>query len=193
MPPKVKKPKAPKKKGLKQKQKQIVRTSVKVNVQSAGGSGAGGSIPPNAGIPNVFQEERLASLIEQISRRVPIQQPIYVSSGMPIQHQVPVAPFEPANDEATLNAVFRGESDLRKPLTNTGPAVPKARARRANESDESYDIRIAKYEQQLANKSKREREITARRQYAELTSKFPEATAFTEEPSEVAFVNYSSE
>lgn len=119
--------KAPKKKGLKQKQKQMVRTNVKVNVQSAGGSGAGGSIPPNAGIPNVFQEERLASLIEQISRRVPIQQPMYVPSGMPIQHQVPVAPFEPTNDEATLNAVFRGESNLNKALSNTGPVEKKAR------------------------------------------------------------------
>ena len=193
MPPKVKKPKAPKKKGLKQKQKQMVRTSVKVNVQSAGGSGAGGSIPPTAGVPSAFNEARLASLIEQIGRRVPVQQPVYVPSGMPIQEQVPVARFEPANDEATLKAVFMGESDLRKPLTNTGPAVPKARARRADESDESYGIRIAKYEQQLANKSKRERDKTAQRQYAELTSKFPEATAFTEEPSDVAFAKYTSE
>ena len=111
-----KKPKAPKKKGLKQKQKQIVRTSVKVNVQSAGGSGAGGSIPPTAGVPSAFNEARLASLIESIGRRVPIQQPVYVPSGMPIQEQVPVARFEPANDEATLKAVFMGESDLRNLL-----------------------------------------------------------------------------
>ena len=53
MPPKTKKPKAPRKKGLKQKQKQMVRTSVKVNVQSAGGSGAGVSVPPTSGIPNI--------------------------------------------------------------------------------------------------------------------------------------------
>ena len=127
MPPKAKKPKAPKKKGLKQKQKQMVKTNVKVNVQSSGGSGAGGSIPPTAGVPSAFNEARLASLIESIGRRVPIQQPVYVPSGMPIQEQVPVAPFQPANDEATLNAVFMGESDLNKVLTNTGPVEKKAR------------------------------------------------------------------
>lgn len=126
MPPKTKKQKAPKKKGLKQKQKQIVRTSVKVNVQSAGGSGAGGSIPPTAGIPSAFNEARLATLIEQIGRRVPVQQPVYVPSGMPIQSLVPAAPFQPANDAATLNGVYKGESDLLKPLTNTGPVEKKA-------------------------------------------------------------------
>jgi hypothetical protein len=131
MPPKTKKPKAPKKKGLKQKQKQIVRTSVKVNVQSAGGSGAGGSIPPTAGIPSAFNEARLASLIESIGRRVPVQQPVYVPSGMPIQELVSAAPFQPANDEATLNAVFMGESDLTKPLTTAGPVEKKARKPRA--------------------------------------------------------------
>ena len=127
MPPKTKKPKAPRKKGLKQKQKQMVQTSVKVNVQSAGGSGAGGSVPLTSGIPNAFNEARLATLIEQIGRRVPVQQPVYVPSGMPIQEQVPAVPFQPANDEATLKAVFMGESDLRKPLTNTGPVEKKAR------------------------------------------------------------------
>jgi hypothetical protein len=120
-------PKKSKKKGLKQKQKQMVRTSVRVNVQSAGGSGAGGSIPPTAGVPSAFQEARLASLIEQIGRRVPVQQPVYVPSGMPIEELVPVARFQPANDAATLNAVFMGESDLLKPLSNTGPVEKKAR------------------------------------------------------------------
>lgn len=118
MPPKAKKLKKPKKKIS---QKQIVKTNVRVNVQSSGGSGAGGSIPPTAGIPNAFNEARLATLIEQIGRRVPIQQPVFVNSGMPINEPVAAARFEPANDAATLNAVFMGESDLLQPLTTAGP------------------------------------------------------------------------
>jgi hypothetical protein len=125
MPPK--KEKKPKKKGLKQKQKQMVKTNVRVNVQSSGGSGAGGSIPPMSGVPSAFNEARLATLIEQISRKVPVQQPIYVPSGMPIDSFVPTAPFNPKDDRATLNAVFMGESDLLKPLTNTGPVERKPR------------------------------------------------------------------
>lgn len=125
MPPK--KEKKPKKKGLKQKQKQMVKTNVKVNVQSSGGSGAGGSIPPMSGVPSAFNEARLASLIEQISRKVPIQQPIYVPSGMPIEQLVSPAPFNPKDDRETLNAVFMGESDLLKPLSNTGPVERKSR------------------------------------------------------------------
>lgn len=123
MPPK--KEKKPKKKGLKQKQKQMVKTNVKVNVQSSGGSGAGGSIP--SGVPSAFNEARLATLIEQISRKVPIQQPVYVPSGTPIQKLVPPAPFNPKDDRETLNAVFMGESDLLKPLSNTGPVERKSR------------------------------------------------------------------
>lgn len=123
MPPK--KEKKPKKKGLKQKQKQMVKTNVRVNVQSSGGSGAGGSIP--SGVPTAFNEARLATLIEQISRRVPVQQPVYVPSGMPIEQLVATAPFNPKDDRATLNAVFMGESDLLKPLTTAGPVEKKPR------------------------------------------------------------------
>ena len=120
-------PKKSKKKGLKQKQKQMVRTSVRVNVQSAGGSGSGGSVPQTSGVPSAFNEARLATLIEQIGRRVPVQQTVHVPSGMPIEELVPAAAFNPRDDRATLNAVFMGESDLTKPLTTAGTVEKKAR------------------------------------------------------------------
>jgi len=77
MPPKPKDKK--RKLKQKQKQKQVVKQSVRVNVQSSGGSGGGGSVPPF--VPSAFNESRLATLLETVAKKVPVQQPIYVPTG----------------------------------------------------------------------------------------------------------------
>lgn len=82
----------------KQKQKQVVKTNVKVNVQSSGGSGGGGSTP--SFIPQPFRDTsgentRLVSLVEQIVARVPRQS---IAASAPA--------YNPANDAASVNAVF---------------------------------------------------------------------------------------
>jgi hypothetical protein len=91
----------------KQKQKQIVKTNVKVNVQSSGGSGGGGSTP--SFIPQPFRDTsgentRLVSLVEQIVARVPRQA---VAASAPA--------YNPANDAASVKAVFNAPIDLNVP------------------------------------------------------------------------------
>lgn len=103
----------------KQKQKQVVRTNVKVNVQSSGGSGGGGSsqgggVPSY--IPSAFNEQKLASLVEQIAAKVPVRQQVPVPVGMPIQQQVPSESFKPANDNATLKGVFNSPINFDEPV-----------------------------------------------------------------------------
>jgi len=93
----------------KQKQKQIVKTNVRVNVQSSGGSGGGGSSGAPSYIPQMFRDTsgenpRLVSLVEQIVARVPRQA---------AAAQAPM--YNPANDAASVNAVFNAPIDLNVP------------------------------------------------------------------------------
>lgn len=115
-----KKKKLKKKLKQKQKQKQTVKTNVKVNVQSSGGSGGGGFAPAGpstapASIPATFRDTageniRLASLVEQaVGRAARRVSPTYDTT------------LNPSNDAATVSSIYQGESDLSKPLTNTGP------------------------------------------------------------------------
>ena len=126
MPPKPKDKK--RKLKLKQKQKQVVKQSVRVNVQSSGGSGGGGSIPPF--VPSAFNEARLATLLENVARKVPVQQPIYVPTGEAIPaRNVEAVPANPLNDTATLKAVFNQPINFDKPIELGG--IGQERPRRS--------------------------------------------------------------
>ena len=111
----------------KQKQKQVVRTNVKVNVQSSGGSGGGGSsqggMVPSY-IPSAFNEQKLASLVEQIAAKVPVRQSIPVPVGMPIQQTVEPPISNSANDNATLKGVFNSPINFDEPLVVGGVSHP---------------------------------------------------------------------
>lgn len=97
----------------KQKQKQIVKTNVKVNVQASGGSGgggSGGSAPAPSYVPQAFRDTsgenpRLVSLVEQIVARVPR---LSVAAEAPI--------YNPANDVASVNAVFNAPINTDEPV-----------------------------------------------------------------------------
>lgn len=98
----------------KQKQKQIVKTNVKVNVQASGGSGgggSGGSAPAPSYVPQAFRDTsgenpRLISLVEQIVARVPR-----------LSVAAPSAPeYNPANDVASVNAVFNAPINTDVPV-----------------------------------------------------------------------------
>jgi len=113
MPPKPKDKK--RKLKQKQKQKQVVKQSVRVNVQSSGGSGGGGSVPPF--VPSAFNEARLATLLETVARKVPVQQPIYVPTGEAIPaRNIEAVPANPLNDTETLRAVFNKPIDFDRPI-----------------------------------------------------------------------------
>ena len=125
MPPKkdIKKKKKPLKQ--KQKQKQSVRQNVKVTVQSSGGSGAGGTsvpamapqiqyVPQYQPMPMSFLDrsgENVAqrNLVQQAVKEAPVRTEMKSKSSEE-------APYEPANDATTFNAVYNAPSDLEKPL-----------------------------------------------------------------------------
>jgi len=104
MPPKkVKKPKQKPKQ--KQKQKQIVKQNVKVNVQSSGGSGGGGT--PSY-IPQQYTDTRQLGLLDEISKAI---------RSMPVSSRAPALYSNtPANDSATVNAVFSAPINVNKPI-----------------------------------------------------------------------------
>jgi hypothetical protein len=104
MPPKkVKKPKQKPKQ--KQKQKQIVKQNVKVTVQSSGGSGGGGT--PSY-IPQQYSDNRSLGLLDEISKAI---------RGMPASSRAPALYSNtPANDNATVNAVFNAPLNTNKPV-----------------------------------------------------------------------------
>lgn len=130
MPPKrIKKPKQKPKQ--KQKQKQIVKQNVKVTVQSSGGSGGGGS--PSY-IPQQYTDTRQLGLLDEIARsvrRAPEVAP--VAAAVPGRTNPRSLPEEnapnPANDAATVNAVFNSPINLNKPeelgLNNERPITRK--------------------------------------------------------------------
>ena len=161
MPPKkdIKKKKKPLKQ--KQKQKQIVKQNVRVNVQSSGGSGAGGtSVPAPSPIPyNYFdrtgENVQIRNLVEEAVRRQAIPRVVQLPADAPIS--------QPANDATTFNALFNAPSDLDKPLVAGKGAVsgfiPTARRRFEGEADEEYKLRMLQYEEALAKKSIREKNI----------------------------------
>jgi len=131
MPPKPKDKK--RKLKQKQKQKQVVKQSVRVNVQSSGGSGgggsAGGSVPPF--VPSAFNEARLATLLENVARKVPVQQPIYVPTGEAIPaRNVEAVPANPLNDTETLKAVFNKPINFDRPIELGGIGQERPIARK---------------------------------------------------------------
>ena len=126
MPPKPKDKK--RKLKQKQKQKQVVKQSVRVNVQSSGGSGGGGSVPPF--VPSAFNEARLATLLETVARKVPVQQPVYVPTGEAIPaRNVEAVPANPLNDTETLRAVYNKPIDFDRPIELGG--IGQERPRRS--------------------------------------------------------------
>jgi len=126
MPPKPKDKK--RKLKQKQKQKQVVKQSVRVNVQSSGGSGGGGSVPPF--VPSAFNEARLATLLENVARKVPVQQPVYVPTGEAIPaRNIEAVPANPLNDTETLRAVFNKPIDFDRPIELGG--IGQERPRRS--------------------------------------------------------------
>jgi len=115
MPPK-KKTKKPLKQ--KQKQKQVVKQNVKVSVQSSGGSGGGGM--PSY-LPQQYTDTRSLGLLDEISKAI---RSIPASSRAPALYQ-----NTPANDAATVNAVFSAPINTNKPaelgLNNERPIARK--------------------------------------------------------------------
>ena len=116
MPPKrIKKPKQKPKQ--KQKQKQIVKQNVKVTVQSSGGSGGGGS--PSY-IPQQYTDTRQLGLLDEIARSVR-RAPEVAPVAAPVRARTNPRSFpeenvpNPANDAATVNAVFNAPINLNKP------------------------------------------------------------------------------
>ena len=116
MPPKrIKKPKQKPKQ--KQKQKQIVKQNVKVTVQSSGGSGGGGS--PSY-LPQQYTDTRQLGLLDEIARsvrRAPEVAPVAAAvRGRTNPRSLPEENVpNPANDAATVNAVFNAPINLNKP------------------------------------------------------------------------------
>jgi hypothetical protein len=112
----IKKPKQKPKQ--KQKQKQIVKQNVKVTVQSSGGSGGGGT--PSY-LPQQYTDTRTLGLLDEISKAI---RSMPASSRAPALYQ-----NTPANDVATVNAVFSAPINTNKPvelgLNNERPIARK--------------------------------------------------------------------
>lgn len=146
----------------KARQKQKQRQTVNVQVSSGGSGGGGTSFIPMPQAP-AFDYSLLASLIRPANTvDVPIR------AMAPIPEPVEVRPAE----QPTLAGAKTGG----KAMTEAEKEV-KARKRNPGETDEAYNMRIVKYEQQLANKAARERQNTFERQKEKVLSKLPVAEA----------------
>jgi len=145
----------------KTKQKQKQRQTVNVQV-SSGGSGGGTSFIPMPQAP-AFDYSLLASLIRPAN-----------TVDMPIRAMAPVP--EPVEVRPAEQPTLAGAKTGGKAMTEAEKEV-KARARLPGETDEQYNMRIVKYEQQLANKRLRERQNTFERQKEKVLSKLPMSEA----------------
>jgi len=152
---KVMRGEAPKKKRVKQKQKQktSVKTNVKVNVQSSGGSGGGGSSQggytpevtrPAPYIPSAFQEARLANILDQIAKNVPVNISELVTTGRPIPEKAPPSGYNPRNDSEVLNSVFSPPLSFDAPYEIGG--VSNANSRGAERALPNYEEVRRKFE-----------------------------------------------
>ena len=146
----------------KARQKQKQRQTVNVQVSSGGSGGGGTSFIPMPQAP-AFDYSLLANLIRPANT---VDMPIRAMA--PIPEPVQVRPAE----EPTLAGMKSGGSAM----TEAEKEV-KARIRKPNETEEAYNMRMVKYEQQLANKSARERQNTFERQKEKVLSKIPMAEA----------------
>ena len=145
----------------KARQKQKQRQTVNVQVSSGGSGGGGTSFIPMPQAP-AFDYSLLASLIRPANT---VDMPIRAMA--PIPEPVQVRPAE----EPTLAQAKTGGgmSEAEKEV--------KARLRKTGETDEQYSLRIARYEQMLANKSAKARQQTFERRKEEVLSKMPIAEA----------------
>lgn len=173
MPPKVDKKKKPKKaRAMPKKASKNIKQIVKVQVQSSGGSGAGGTSVPAASSPmptSFFDRSG-----ENVQLRSLLQQAIAAQSvprSIPLKEEIPV---NPANDAATTEAIFSGPSQLNQPqasgkgsssdVTNemkTGGGLPqikesraekKARLAREKQADENAAMEAQLQRERLAQK-----------------------------------------
>jgi len=145
----------------KTKQKQKQRQTVNVQV-SSGGSGGGTSFIPMPQAP-AFDYSLLASLIRPAN-----------TVDMPMRTMAPIP--EPVQVRPAEQPTLAGAKTGGKAMTEAEKEV-KARARLSGETDEQYNMRIVKYEQQLANKRLRERQNTFERQKEKVLSKLPMSEA----------------
>jgi len=153
----AKKPKEKSKTKQKQKQRQTVNVQV-----SSGGSGGGTSFIPVPQAP-AFDYSLLANLIRPAN-----------TVDMPIRAMAPIP--EPVEVRPAEQPTLAGAKTGGKAMTEAEKEV-KARKRNPGETDEAYNMRIVKYEQQLANKAARERQNTFERQKEKVLSKLPMAEA----------------
>lgn len=136
----------------KQKQRQVVNVQV-----SSGGSGGGGtSFIPLPQAP-AFDYNLLASLIRPANT---VDMPIREAAPMPTMQVRPA-------EEPTLAGTKTGGG------MSEAQKEAKARMRNPNETDEQYSLRIAKYEQMLANKAQKARQQTFERKKEEVLAKLP--------------------
>lgn len=168
MPPKVDKKKKPKRaRAMPKKASKNIKQIVKVQVQSSGGSGAGGTSVPAASSPvpaSFFDRSG-----ENVQLRSLLQQAIAaqgVPRSIPLKEEIPV---NPANDAATTEAIFNAKSNLDKaqgagvgPINlKTGGGLPeikesraekKARLAREKQADENAAMEAQLQRERLALK-----------------------------------------
>lgn len=146
----------------KARQKQKQRQTVNVQVSSGGSGGGGTSFIPMPQAP-AFDYSLLASLIRPANT---VDMPIRAMAPIPEPMQV-----RPAEEPTLVQAKTGGGA-----MTEAEKEV-KARLRKTGETDEQYSLRIARYEQMLANKSAKARQQTFERRKEEVLSKLPMAEA----------------
>jgi hypothetical protein len=139
----------------KSRQKQKQRQVVNVQVSSGGSGGGGTSFIPMPQAP-AFDYNLLASLIRPANT---VDMPI--REAAPIPEPVQLRPAEEIPLREASGKIGGGETEV------------KARMRKPGETDAQYGDRIARYEQQLANKSAKARQQTFERRKEEVLAKLP--------------------